>query len=164
MVSSLWRYDAHVVVVLVLIFLVVPLVELGIIMAVGSAIGILPTLLLLLVISVIGGWLVKRIGLGVWQRARAAVQAGQVPGGEMLEGTVVLGAGALLLVPGFLTDLCGLVLLVPPVRRLVAQMATRRLGSGAKVTVSTVRVENTWNPPGDVVEGELARPPQELER
>ena len=153
-----------VVLVLILVFLVVPLIELGVIMLVGSAIGILPTLAILLVISILGGWLVKRVGVGVWQRARTTAQAGQLPADEMLDGSVVLGAGALLLVPGFVTDALGFVLLIPPVRRLVGRLVVARITRGRTVTVRTVRVENTWSAdPEDVVEGELVVPPRELE-
>jgi UPF0716 protein FxsA len=154
------------VVVLIVVFLVVPLLELGVILWVGSAIGVLPTLAFLLAVSVCGGWLVRRIGFGVWQRARRTLDAGQIPGQELLDGSVVLGAGALLLVPGFVTDVVGLVLLVPIVRRFVARRVLRRFGVATPVVVRTRRVESTWssNGPADVVTGELVEPPRELER
>jgi UPF0716 protein FxsA len=155
------------IVVLIVAFVVVPLVELWVILHVAAQIGIFPTLAVLLTISILGGVLVKRIGVGVLQRARTTVNEGRIPGREMLDGTVVLGAGALLLVPGFVTDLCGLILLLPPIRKVVGLIALRRFVGTTAGHVRTVRVDSTWSPdgagPSDVVEGELRRPPHELE-
>lgn len=112
---------------LALLFLVVPLVELAIIIQVGSAIGTLDTVALLLLVSVAGGWLMKREGLGVVRRVQHQVQAGQVPGTALVDGFLVLLGGALMLTPGFLTDALGLSLLLPPVRALVRRVAAGRI-------------------------------------
>ena len=108
---------------LVVLLLIVPLVELYVIVAVAGSIGILPTLALLVAISVTGSWLVRREGLGVYRRCRQMWAARQNPTDDLLDGLLVLAAGLMLLTPGFVTDALGLVLLVPPVRRLVRSSA-----------------------------------------
>jgi UPF0716 protein FxsA len=101
---------------LVLVFIVVPIVELAVIIRVGQSLGVLPTIVLLLAVSFVGAWLVKREGVGVWRRFRRQVEKGAVPARELADGVMILFAGALLLTPGFVTDLLGLLLLMPPVR------------------------------------------------
>lgn len=108
-------------------FLVVPIVELAVILQVGQALGVLNTIGLLLVVSVVGAWLVKREGIGLVRRAQRQVRAGVVPRTEIVDGVIVLAAGALLLTPGFVTDLVGLLFLLPPVRAVVRAYALRRL-------------------------------------
>ena len=112
---------------LVVLFLVVPFVELFVIIQVGQAIGALPTVAVLVLVSVVGAWLVKREGLGVLRRARARMRSGEVPGAELTDGVLILFAGALLLTPGFLTDVLGILLLLPPVRAGMRRGATRAL-------------------------------------
>jgi UPF0716 protein FxsA len=104
---------------LAVVFLVVPLLELAVIIQVGQAIGAAETILLLIVVSLAGGWLVKREGVGVLRRIQTAVSAGRVPGRELADGGLILFAGALLLTPGFLSDVLGIALLLPPVRAVV---------------------------------------------
>lgn len=112
---------------LVLLFVVVPIAELAVIVQVGHHIGYVDTLGLLLLVSIAGGWLVRREGLGVLRRARRQLDAGTVPGREIVDGVLVLAAGALLLTPGFITDCVGILLLLPPVRAGLRQVALRRL-------------------------------------
>jgi len=119
------RYDGHVP-ILVLIFIVVPIAELAVLIKVGSVIGALNTIALLIAVSVVGGWLVKREGLSVLQRIREQVNNGRVPGAELLDAFLVLLAGALLITPGFLSDVLGIFLLLPPVRALVRRRLRRR--------------------------------------
>ncbi len=118
--------------VLVALFLIVPLAELYVIIQVGQAFGALNTIALLIVISAVGAWLVKREGMAVWRRFQQQVQAGAVPGKEVADGVMILFAGALLLSPGFLSDMVGIFLLLPPVRAAtrayVLQRAARRAG------------------------------------
>ncbi|MGI8793993.1 MAG: FxsA family protein [Acidimicrobiales bacterium] len=120
---------------LALAFLVVPFAELFVIIKVGSWAGAIPTVAVLVVVSVVGAVLVKREGVGVVRRAREHVAAGVVPSAELVDGVMILLAGALLLTPGFLTDLTGLALLVPPVRAAIRAAASRRLEA------RTVRLE-----------------------
>ncbi len=119
--------------VLFLLFLVVPFLELFVILQVGRTIGALNTVAVLVLVSVAGAWLVKREGLGVLRRAQERVQRGAVPGRELVDGVLILFAGALLLTPGFLTDVVALLLLVPPVRAAVRVAVTRRLRHRADI-------------------------------
>ena len=104
---------------LAVVFVVVPIVELAVILQVGHAIGALETVALLIAVSVAGSWLVKREGVGVLRRISAAVQGGRVPGRELADGALIILAGALLITPGFLSDVLGILLLLPPVRAVV---------------------------------------------
>lgn len=118
--------------VLVLLFLVVPLAELYVIIQVGQAFGALNTIALLIIISATGAWLVKREGMSVWRRFQRQVESGAVPGKEIADGVMILFAGALLMSPGFLTDLLGIALLLPPVRAVIRgvlmKQAAKRAG------------------------------------
>ncbi|MGH9179371.1 MAG: FxsA family protein [Acidimicrobiales bacterium] len=114
---------------LFLAFLVVPFVELFVIIQVGQAIGVLNTIAVLILVSVVGAWLVKREGLSVLRRAQARVDQGALPGRELVDGVLILFAGALLITPGFVTDLVGVLLLLPPIRaglRAAVVQALRR--------------------------------------
>ncbi len=117
---------------LVLLFLVVPLAELYVIIQVGQAVGALNTIALLIVISAVGAWLAKREGMSVWRRFQRQVESGAVPGKEIADGVMILFAGALLMSPGFLTDLLAIALLLPPVRAgvraVLMRQAARRAG------------------------------------
>lgn len=110
-----------------LAFVVVPLVELAVILQVGEALGVLDTVALLFLVSVVGAWLVKREGLSVWRRFNEQLNQGSVPGAELVDGVLILVAGAFLLTPGFVTDTVGLLLLVPPVRAGFRAALRRRL-------------------------------------
>ena len=112
---------------LVLLFIVVPLAELYVIIQVGQAIGVLPTIAILLVDSLVGSWLLRQQGRAAWRRFNVALQAGRAPANETVDGALILFGGALLLTPGFLTDLLGLALLLPPSRALVRRVLARRL-------------------------------------
>jgi UPF0716 protein FxsA len=112
--------------VLALLFLVVPLVELYVIIQVGQAIGALNTVGILLLDSVVGGWLMKREGVGVIRRVQEKLTRGEVPGTDVVDAFLILFGGALMLTPGFVTDLFGMSLLVPPVRAVVRRVLARR--------------------------------------
>lgn len=115
------------VVALGLLFVIVPILELAVIIQVGQALGVLPTIALLLAVSALGAWLVKREGIGVWRRFNTQVRTGVVPTREIADGVMILFAGALLLTPGFLSDLLGLLLLTPPVRATLRGAAMVRV-------------------------------------
>jgi UPF0716 protein FxsA len=112
---------------LFLIFVALPIAELFVLIQVGSHIGVLATFGLMVLFTVAGVWLCKREGLGVLRRMNAQLERGETPTGELLDGVMVLAAGALLIVPGFITDVVGLALLVPPVRSLLRGTLLRRL-------------------------------------
>ena len=112
--------------VLLAAFIIVPILELAVIIQVGSSVGVLPTLGLLIVVSIVGAWLVKFQGMGVLMRMRQQLAQGKMPTDELLNGVLILVAGALMLTPGFLTDALGLSLLIPPIRAAIRQMLARR--------------------------------------
>ena len=112
---------------LVLLFIVVPIVELFVIIQVGEAIGVLPTIALLIADSVLGSVLMRSQGRAAWRRFVTAVEEGRVPHREVLDGVLVIFGGALLVTPGFVTDVLGIVLLLPPTRALVRGAVGRRL-------------------------------------
>ena len=112
--------------VLVLLFLVVPFAELAVLIQVGAWLGVADTILLLIGISVAGAWLAKRAGISVLVRMRQQLEMGRVPAAELVDGFLVLLAGALLLTPGFLTDCVALLLLLPPVRATVRGVLRKR--------------------------------------
>jgi UPF0716 protein FxsA len=110
---------------LVILFIGVPFAELYVLIQVGHAIGVLNTLGLLLLVSIVGAWLAKREGIGVFRRMQAALNAGRVPGAELVDGFLILLAAALMLTPGFLTDIVAIFLLLPPVRAVVRRTLRR---------------------------------------
>ena len=110
----------------IVFFVVMPLVELAIAIWVAGLIGWVPTLLALAVLSIGGAWAAKRQGGAIIGRARDAFRSGGLPAREGLDGTLVVVAGVLCILPGFLTDLLGLALLVPVVRHPVGRWASRR--------------------------------------
>lgn len=112
---------------LALILVALPIAEVASIVWVAHQVGALVTLGLLVGVSVVGAVLAKRAGIEVWRRFRATLSAGDIPSGEVFDGAMVLIAGTLLLVPGFLTDIFGLLLLVPAVRGLVKLAFWRRM-------------------------------------
>lgn len=101
---------------ILLLIVAVPFVELYVIIQVWQSIGGFATLGLLVLVSVMGAWLVKREGAGVWRRLNDQLAVGNVPANEAIDGALILFAGALLLTPGFVTDIVGIFLLLPPVR------------------------------------------------
>ena len=111
-----------------LLFLLVPVAELYVIYKVGDAIGVWQTFLLLAVDSVLGSLLLRAQGRSVWRRFNETMAAGRVPHRELIDGVLVIFGGAFLITPGFLTDIVGLVLLIPPTRAVVRRLVARRLG------------------------------------
>jgi len=117
------RYAHRVGLVLIVTLVCLPLVEIYLAIQVAHHIGAGLTVLALIALSLCGPWLVKRQGIGVWRRARERVRAGEAPGREVVDGVLLLVAGILLTVPGFLTAAFGIVLLLPPVRAGVRWLA-----------------------------------------
>lgn len=130
---------------LALVFLLVPVAELYVIYLVGDAIGVIPTFLLLAVDSVLGSLLLRSQGRSVWRRFNEALGAGRMPHREVVDGVLVVFGGAFLITPGFLTDVVGLLLLIPPTRAFVRKVLVRRLGRRVADGVTQRRA-----PPGDV--------------
>jgi UPF0716 protein FxsA len=104
-----------------------PILEIYVIIQVGQAIGILPTLALLIVDSLLGAWLMRSQGRIVWRRFTEALAAGRPPAREVIDGALVIVGGALGLAPGFVTDAFGLFLIAPPTRAIVRRALVARL-------------------------------------
>jgi UPF0716 protein FxsA len=122
---------------LIALFIAVPLAELYVIIqVVGPAIGAVPTILLLAADSVLGSLLLKSQGRAVWRRFNETMQAGRVPHREVIDGVLVIFGGAFLITPGFITDILGVLLLLPPTRGLFRRFVQARLTNRAVVAVS----------------------------
>jgi UPF0716 protein FxsA len=110
---------------LIVLFIVVPIAELYVIIQVGEAIGLWPTLALLLADALLGSFLLKHQGRGAWRRFNEALAQRRFPGKEVVDGLLIVVGGTLLLAPGFLTDIVGLILLIPPTRAIVRGLLRR---------------------------------------
>jgi UPF0716 protein FxsA len=126
----------------VLLLLVIPFVEIYVFVQVATWIGVLDALGLLLLISLIGVCIVWKQGASAWGRIRNDLATGKVPGAALVDGGLIFLAGVLLIIPGYVSDACGLLLLVPPVRAGVRGMLRRRY------TVRASESTATWSPGG----------------
>jgi len=130
---------------LIVLFIVVPIAELYVIIQVGEAIGVGWTILLLVADSVLGSMLMRSQGRVAWRRFNDAIAASRAPAREVLDGTLVIFGGALLLTPGFITDVFGLLFLLPPTRAVIRRLLVSRLSR--RFIVSAPRVAHqTWQP------------------
>ena len=109
---------------LFLIFALVPVIELAILIQVGSFIGGLNTVTIVILTALAGAYMVKLEGLGVMFRIQQNMQEGIFPGDEMINGAMILMAGALLLTPGFFTDVIGFLLVFPASRKFIKKAIT----------------------------------------
>lgn len=120
---------------LFVVFLVMPLVELYVIIKVGGWIGILPTIGLLILDSLLGTWLIRREGTRAWRALEAQLRTGRMPHKELADGALIVLGGALMLSPGFVTDVFGVLLVLPLTRplfrRLLASYAAGRVSAYA---------------------------------
>jgi UPF0716 protein FxsA len=141
---------------LVFTFVVVPLIEIYVLIQVGQVIGVWWTILLLILDSILGTWLIRHEGRRSWLALNTALSTGQMPARELADGALILVGGTLMLSPGFVTDALGILLILPftrPVfRRLLTRVVSARL-LGAIVTPG----QGPRGPggPGDVVRGEV---------
>lgn len=124
---------------LFLLFSVVPVIEIYLLIRVGRLIGPLPTVALLLAISMAGAWLVRHQGFRILRRISEELAAGRLPAAQLLDGALVLAGGILLLTPGFFTDLLGLLFLVPLTRAAIKRhfglWLQRKLAKGEFVII-----------------------------
>jgi UPF0716 protein FxsA len=156
--------------VLLVLFIVVPIAELYVIVQIAGEIGIVPTLLLLVADSVAGTLLMKSQGRVAWRRFTEAQAAGRIPAREVADGALIILGGAFLLTPGFLTDIIGFLLLIPPTRVMFRKTVVGLLAKRNPITYVGMKAaphaERAWNeraqrrrsgvtptPNGDYVEG-----------
>jgi UPF0716 protein FxsA len=111
---------------LVILFIVVPIAELALLIQVGQAIGVWWTILLLVADALLGSWLLRTQSRAAWRRFNEALANGRIPHREVVDGVLVIFGGVLLLTPGFITDIFGLLFLFPPTRVLLRGLLVRR--------------------------------------
>ncbi len=114
---------------LAMLFILVPLVELYLLIQVGSIVGVEVTIGIVVVTGLVGAWLARFQGLKVLREIRARLSVGEMPADALIDGLLILVAGAVLLTPGLLTDALGFGLLIPRGRRIVRSLVRRRLPS-----------------------------------
>ncbi len=105
-----------------LLFILVPLAEIWALIQVGQIVGVWWTIALLLLDSLLGVWLLRHQGRRSWRRFTGTLNAGQIPAREVADGGLIILGGALLLTPGFLTDIAGFALLIPPTRAVIRRL------------------------------------------
>ena len=123
------------VLLILLLLIALPIVELAVLVQVAGEVGVFNTIGLLILVSLVGVWLAKRAGLGVIARMRRTQADGEVPSRELMDGALILLAAMLLVLPGFVSDAVGILLLIPPVRIGVRTLALRRIRASAQVVV-----------------------------
>ena len=133
---------------LIVLLVSVPLVELYLIVRVAGELGAGQTILLLVAVSVVGAWMVRRSGIGVLNQIRDRLSQGALPGNELVDGMLILLAGAFMLTPGFLTDAVGLLLLFPPSRKAVRSVLMRRYAKRVNIAEWTGVPDRRSDNPG----------------
>lgn len=134
-----------------LLLITVPVVEIYFLIQVGSMIGAFPTVLLIVFTAVLGAYLFKLQGMTTLQRVQASLSRGEIPALDMIEGVMLLLSAALLLTPGFVTDVLGFICLVPVLR---TRLALALLGSQF---INSTTGSFQQNSDSDVIEGEFKR-------
>lgn len=112
---------------LILLFLLTPAIELGLLIQVDKLIGFWPTIGLIIATGLAGSYLAKREGISTWNRLNERLGQGGLPGKELVDGVIILIAGALLITPGVLTDVVGFMGLLPPTRALIRKLVLKRI-------------------------------------
>jgi UPF0716 protein FxsA len=153
--------------ILVALFIVVPIVELYVIIQIGSLIGVWPTIALLLADALLGSLLLRHQGRGAWRRFNTALTERRFPGREVADGLLIAIGGTLLLTPGFITDIVGLIFLIPPtraiVRRLMRGYVSRRfviVGSPVSARTGPRRQEYDYEAPAEEVPPDAGADPE----
>jgi UPF0716 protein FxsA len=142
--------------VLFFIFIAVPVLEIYLLIQVGSIFGALTTALLVVATAIIGAWLLRLQGFSTWQRVQQSMNQGELPAIEMIEGLILLVSGALLLTPGFFTDAIGFFCLIPPFRTRLALSVFKNGAFRNSVPMHGSGVPRDQSEPG-VIEGEFKR-------
>lgn len=153
--SSPERRRRRITAAILLAFLLVPIAEIYVLIQIGQVIGAWWTILLLVLDSIVGAWLIKREGRKAWLALRERIETGMLPARELADGVLIVLGGALMLSPGFVTDVFGILLILPVTRPLfrglITTFAVRRVagrpGSGTG--------HNDTRPGPQVVQGEV---------
>lgn len=140
--------------VLLVSIIAVPLVEIYLLIQIGGLIGVLPTILLVVLTAVLGAALLRQQGLATLGRLRANLERGELPAIEILEGVALLVGGALLLTPGFFTDVIGFLCLLPASRSAIVRGILSRAVVGLDVGSARNR-RTSRQRDGHVIEGEI---------
>lgn len=119
---------------LMLLFILVPLIELAILIYLGTIIGALYTVLIVVATGILGAIMERHQGLAALSRIRSSIMSGIMPANELFDGALILAGGLLLLTPGIITDIVGFAVLVPQTRRIIGRwirsLIHRRIQSG----------------------------------
>lgn len=140
---------------LILLFVLLPALELALLVELGRRIGTGATLLLILTTGIVGASLARRQGLGVLRELQRETAEGRLPAGSLVDGVIILLAGALLVTPGVLTDLTGFACLVPAFRRALKRVVLRRLERAVAEGRVQLHVHPAADPWGPRVEKEV---------
>jgi UPF0716 protein FxsA len=138
--------------IIFLFVLIIPFAEIYLLLQVGGMIGALPTVFLVVFTAVLGAWLLKQQGFATLQRFQASLAQGIVPAYEIIEGPIILVGGALLLTPGFITDILGFACLISQVRRKIARYVIEN-----HLIQAGDRFHQAKSPEKDVLEGEFRK-------
>jgi UPF0716 protein FxsA len=151
---------------LILLFVVLPAIELALLVELGTRIGTGATLLLIMATGVVGAGLARRQGLGVLRELQSETAEGRLPAGSLVDGVIILVAGALLVTPGVLTDLFGFACLVPAFRRLAKRAILRRLERAVAEGRVQLHVhgEDPWGPREEIEVHDLRESESERRR
>ena len=146
--------------ILLIAFIIVPIVEITLLIKVGSAIGVGTTILVVIFTAVLGAYLVKQQGFATLHAVQKEINEGRVPALQMAEGIALLLAGAVLLTPGFMTDAFGFALLTPVIRKSLINWFISRSNFNVQTahTGSNSQTNQTYNNNGSVIEGEYSEP------
>lgn len=155
-----------------LLFVGMPILEIFVLIQVGSSIGALATIAIVVFTAILGTWLLRAQGLSTLGKARSRLAGGEIPAFQLLEGLALGVGGALLLTPGFITDAFGFACLFPPTRHLLVNSLSKRFSvtqfssggfTGQTRSNQTPPGQQNRQPPrggsidGDVIEGEYTR-------
>jgi UPF0716 protein FxsA len=141
---------------LVFLFIAVPIIELAVIIEVGQAIGVWLTIALLIADSVLGSLLMRSQGRAAWRRFNEALTGGRAPAREVADGVLVIFGGALLLTPGFVTDIFGLLFLLPPTRAVIRRVFLREAMRRITITMAGARMPRSRGGRDDDIDGSAA--------
>ena len=146
---------------LVLVFTLLPVLEMVIFYQLGTRVGIIPTAILILVTGVFGAWLARREGISVLTQVTEGMRQGIPPAQTLVEGALIVGGGLLLITPGTLTDIMGFSAILPPTRRLLAPIVLNTITSRISLRVGSNSPPHAPNrpPPPEPHDGPPKRSP-----